>query len=455
MMERYDAYKDSGIEWIGEIPDGWKIKKLKYDVSVNPSKDDIDKDSDELVVFLPMEKVSEDGKIDCSIKKPISELYSGFTFFKKHDVIVAKITPCFENGKGALLNELETNIGFGSTEFHVLRAKQDICKQFLYYITKSEVFMKVGEAFMSGAAGQKRVPTDFISDFPLASPGLDEQTAIANYLDRKTAEIDALIAQKQRLIALYEEEKTAIINQAVTQGTAPNVKLKDSGINWLGEIPKGWDVKKLKYFIEKLESGVSVNSTDFPASDNAFGVLKTSCVYNYSFNPNENKEIWQSEIERAKLNPRKGELIISRMNTPELVGASGYVEKTYENLFFPDRLWQTKFYEHVKIDTKWLSFVFKSLSFRKLLSIIATGTSPSMKNLAQDDFLSIEIPYPKIDEQAAIVHHIETETARIDAKIAKTKRIIELQKEYRTALISEVVTGKIKVSHLTSEEVVQ
>ena len=101
-MERYATYKDSGVEWIGEIPDGWEVKKLKYDVLVNPSKEGVDKESDDMVVFLPMEKVKEDGKIDCSIKKPISELYSGFTFFRKKDVIIAKITPCFENGKGAL-----------------------------------------------------------------------------------------------------------------------------------------------------------------------------------------------------------------------------------------------------------------------------------------------------------------------------------------------------------------
>ncbi len=451
-MERYAAYKDSGVEWIGEIPAGWEVKKLKYDVLVNPSKEGINKESDDIVVFLPMEKVKEDGKIDCSIKKPISELYSGFTFFRKNDVIIAKITPCFENGKGALLNELETDIGFGSTEFHVLRAKQNICNQFLYYITKSEIFMKTGEAFMSGAAGQKRVPTDFISDFPLASPSLEEQTAIANYLDRKTAEIDALIAQKQRLIELYQEEKTALINQAVTKGIDPDAKLKDSGINWLGEISESWDTKKLKHFIEKLESGVSVNSTDFPVSENGLGILKTSCVYNYRFDPNENKEIWHTEIERAKVNPQEGQLIISRMNTPDLVGASGYVEQSHPNLFLPDRLWQTKFYKYAVINTRWLSFLIKSLSFRKLLSILATGTSSSMKNLSQEDFLNIDIPYPNEKEQTAIVHHIETETARIDAKIAKTQRIIELQKEYRSALISEAVTGKIKVPDTTAQE---
>jgi len=136
------------------------------------------------------------------------------------------------------------------------------------------------------------------------------------------------------------------------------------------------------------------------------------------------------------------------MNTPELVGASGYVDADYRNLFLPDRLWQTVCKVGVKIDTKWLSFVLKSIRFRMLLSVTATGTSPSMKNLTQEDFLRIVVPFPEIKEQTAIVQHIESEITRINAKIAKTKKIIALQKEYRTALISEVVTGKIKVTQV-------
>jgi len=258
MIQRYEKYIDSGIEWIGEIPEGWKVKKLKYVTEINPTKDHtLIPNLEKLVTFLPMEKVGENGEIDCEIKKPIFDLWTGFTFFKKNDVIVAKITPCFENGKGALLNNLETEIGFGSTEFHVLRAKKKLDPRFLYYITKSAVFMKVGEAFMTGSAGQKRVPTDFISEFLLAFPNILEQTAIATFLDRKTAELDQLIANKEKLIALYEEEKVAIISQAVTRGLDLDVKLKPSGIEWVGDIPEHWEVKKLSYCFLKIGSGTT------------------------------------------------------------------------------------------------------------------------------------------------------------------------------------------------------
>ena len=420
-MQRYETYKDSGVEWIGEIPDRWEVKKLKYGVSVNPSKGGIDKDSDEMAVFLPMEKVSEDGEIDCSIKKPISDLYNGFTFFRKNDVIVAKITPCFENGKGALLNELETDIGFGSTEFHVLRAKPEICKQFLYYITKSETFMKVGEAFMSGAAGQKRVPTDFISNFPLASPNIEEQTAIANYLDRKTAEIDALIAQKQRLIELYQEEKTAIINQAVTKGIDPNAKLKDSGIDWLGEIPVGWEVKKLKH-VAILKSGNNLTSENI--NNGKYPVYGGNGLRGYY----------------DKFTHDGGLVLIGRQGA--LCGNINYAK---------GKFWAT---DHAVVVQPrlnyrniWLGEMLRAMNLNQY------SVAAAQPGLAVEAICNLSVPYPSIEEQTAIVQHIETETARIDAKIAKTQRIIELQKEYRTALISEVVTGKIKVSHLAEKEI--
>ena len=177
-MKKYDCYKDSGIEWIGEIPKHWQIKKLKYVCSINPSKSatSLELDEEQLVTFLPMEKVSENGNIEIDIKKTVKELRNGFTFFTEHDVVVAKITPCFENGKAAYLQNLGSPLGFGSTEFHVLRGhKGELLNPFLYYVTKSNLFMELGEASMTGAAGQKRVPTSFLQNYLLPHPSAIEE----------------------------------------------------------------------------------------------------------------------------------------------------------------------------------------------------------------------------------------------------------------------------------------
>jgi type I restriction enzyme, S subunit len=209
------AMRDSGVEWLGEIPSHWGVKKLKYVAELNPSKKSSYKDSNEPVVFLPMEKVNADGTINCEIKKPAVELWNGFTYFERNDIIIAKITPCFENGKGAWLNNLETEIGFGSTEFHVLRAKS-ILQNYLYYITRCYDFMVIGEASMTGSAGQKRVPTEFIKEFQYAIPPLLEQAEIVSYIEGEVSRIAAKVSNVNRLISLLEEYRSALISEVVT-----------------------------------------------------------------------------------------------------------------------------------------------------------------------------------------------------------------------------------------------
>jgi type I restriction enzyme S subunit len=148
---------------------------------------------EDIVTFLPMEKISVDGKIDCSEKRKIQDVRSGFTSFAKNDVVIAKITPCFENGKGACLYELDTEIGFGTTEFIVLRAKENLLPQYLYLITRTSNFRKQGAESMTGSAGQKRVPTSFVANFQIAIPSISEQQKIITNLDNITAKIDLAI----------------------------------------------------------------------------------------------------------------------------------------------------------------------------------------------------------------------------------------------------------------------
>ncbi|MBL7690595.1 MAG: restriction endonuclease subunit S [Flavipsychrobacter sp.] len=210
--------KHSGIDWLGDVPAHWEVKKLKYIAKINPQKGQsgFDKNNSAQVIFLPMEKVSEDGTYDSSMRKPISELWNGFTYFEENDVIVAKITPCFENGKGALLSSVETKIAFGSTEFHVLRAVNNLLPGYLFLITKSDRFMNTGEASMTGAAGQKRVPTDFFEDFAVALPSVSEQTDILSFVKKELYKITHTVSRIEKEIELLQEYKTALINEVVT-----------------------------------------------------------------------------------------------------------------------------------------------------------------------------------------------------------------------------------------------
>src|SRR5699024_8983450 len=147
-----------------------------------------------------------------------------------------------------------SGFAFGTTELHVVRPEEKLDRRFLYYLTASELFRELGEGAMYGAGCQKRVPEQFIKDFRIPLPSLPAQRKVAAYLDRKTAEIDTLIEKKRRLLDLLAEKRTALITRAVTKGLDPDVPMKDSGIEWLGEIPAHWDVARLKN-IAQLESG--------------------------------------------------------------------------------------------------------------------------------------------------------------------------------------------------------
>jgi type I restriction enzyme, S subunit len=440
-MKHYPKYKDSGVEWIGEVPEGWELKKLKYASCINPTKEaTLDKNSDELVTFLPMENVSESGQVCCDNKKSISSLSTGFTYFKKHDVIIAKITPCFENGKGALLNKLDTEIGFGSTEFHVLRAVESSSPAFLFYITRTYQFRTLGEAFMSGAAGQKRVPTDFIEEFLVALPPVSEQTTIATFLDRKTAEIDSIISKKERMIELYEEEKASVINHAVTKGLDPAAKMKDSGIEWLGEIPAHWEVKKLKHLVCKIGSGVTPKGGASVYQQSGVPLLRSQNIHFDGLRLDDVAYI-SDEIH----NNMSGSKIVSGDVLLNITGAS--IGRCY---FVDYQLGEANVNQHVCIIRPSEGFITKFIYFLLCsnvgqIQIDLEQTGGGREGLNFEALGSFTIPVGEKNEQTAIVQHIETKCSKIDALISKFKRQIELLKEYRTALISEAVTGKIDV----------
>lgn len=170
------------------------------------------------VSFLPMEAIGESGELKLSEIREKEDVSSGYTLFFDGDVVVAKITPCFENGKGALMQGLLNGVGFGTTELHVLSPGPEVDGRFLYYVSVSEPFRKQGEAGMTGAAGQKRVPEDFVKDFRFNPFPLGEQRAIAAYLDRETARLDGLVAAKERVLGLLAEKRRALITRAVTRG---------------------------------------------------------------------------------------------------------------------------------------------------------------------------------------------------------------------------------------------
>ncbi|MDD5267788.1 MAG: restriction endonuclease subunit S [Methylococcales bacterium] len=211
----------------------------------------------------------------------------------------------------------------------------------------------------------------------------------------------------------------------------------------VGVIPDDWEVRNLGTAIDKLETGVSVNSVDESQRVYAHeqSILKTSAVANGQFYAHEAKKIAPRDIARAKLNPRADTIIISRMNTPDLVGESGYVEIDNANLFLPDRLWMTRIRQGSDICVKWLSYLLVTERYKRKVKESATGTSGSMKNISKDVFLSLQIPYPSGEEQRAIAAVLSD----VDALLAKLDQLISKKRDLKLAAMQQLLTGQTRL----------
>ncbi len=453
-MERYEDYKDSGVEWIGEIPRHWSVKRLQYISEIENSGVWGEDEPFEGAFGIPIPttaQLSPEGRwnYDGMTIRYLSEEEKDRYLCKVGDVVVVKSSGSATNiitGKCGYINETDDG-KFGFSNFLLrVRTTNDFLSRLTYYLLKSNLTRQRIERMVSATTYPNLKVDEYVkSEFPI--PPLHEQEQIVAYLDEKTTLIDDLIAKTERKIALLKEKRTALINQAVTKGLDPNVEMKDSGIEWIGEIPRHWVMKQLKHIIKNLDSGTSVNSEDIPVNEpHELGVLKTSCVLGDLFRPELNKRILPNEYNRVKCPVVGNAIIFSRMNTHELVGSNGFVEEDLDNLYLPDRLWITQFFENIDLCVKWLSYVTISRRFRSELSSRSTGTSPSMKNISKDDLLTMIVAFPECAEQEQIVEYLDEQTSIIDTTIATEEKRIELLKEYRQALISEVVTGKVKVA---------
>ena len=436
-LKPYPKCKDSGVQWIGKIPEGWEVKRLRFNALVNPSGKKALSNPKTLVNFLPMEKVSENGEYEQESEAEYQDVSTGYTYFEDNDVLVAKITPCFENGKGALVNNLKFGFGFGTTEFHVIRSYSQLMPKYLFYLTKTHLFRVTGEAFMEGAAGQKRVSTDFIKDFMMATPPLPDQTNIASFLDKRTARIDVLIEKDKKLIALLKEKRTALINHAVTKGLDPNVKLKDSGIPGIGKIPEGWEVVPLKKY---LESFVDYRGATPEKTDEGIFLVTGKNIKEGKINYELSKEyVFEDQYEEVmhRGKPKIGDLLFT---TEAPLGEVANVD--YEKIALAQRIIKIRGKKQ-KLDNFYLKYYIMTQLFQSHLQSLATGSTAL--GLKASNWCFLRLIVPPLPEQIPIAEFLDNATSKIDKTIQKIEEKVKLLEEYKKSLIHHVVTGKVDV----------
>ena len=440
-LPKYAEYKVSGVEWIGLFPAHWALKRLRFVAELNPSKSEVaGLDRETEVSFLPMEAISDDGSLKLDKMRPIREVETGYTYFRDGDVTLAKITPCFENGKGALMKGLQGGIGFGTTELIVARPKAGQSSgDFLNWIFRSPNFRQQGEASMYGAGGQKRVPDDFVRDLVWAFPSLSEQATIAAFLDRETGKIDVLIAEQEKLIALLAEKREATISHAVTRGLNPDASVKNSGVAWLGEVPAHWKSAQLKHLCLFLKDGTHLPP---PRVDQGVPLLSVRNINESAFTLREDDSMISqhdyAELCRAFI-PQDGDVLLA------IVGATlGKVA------IIPRHLGQFHIQRSLAIFrtsptmlNRWLFYCISSGAFqRQLWENVGFSAQPGIYLGTLQNF---KMPVPSIREQVELCDFLDFAVAKIDTLKAEAKRAISLLKERRSALIAAAVTGQIDV----------
>lgn len=427
---------DSGEPWIGQIPAHWKLVDLKYLTQfINGC------------AFKPT-----DWQDDGIPIIRIVNLNGGEEF----NYTVRDVDPRYVVNEGDLLFGWSGNKGTSFGPFvwwregkhylnqHIFRLGGfKLHKRYFYWLLVA-VTAHV-ESQTSGIIGLVHVTKEDLGNISVPLAPEREQHGIAEFLDRKTTQIDGVITKKQRMIDLLHEKRKALISEAVTKGLDPDVPTKDSGIEWVGRVPKHWSVERLKYSITKIEQGWSPQCDNRPAEDDEWGVLKVGCGNGDEFDPSEQKALPLDVAPMPEYEIRSGDILMSRGNTRELVGAASLVKNVRHRLMLCDLLY--RFHAQPRrADAEFLVFSLRSPHVRFQIEREASGTSASMKKVGQETIRELVVCLPPVDEQKTIITRLRPLLDQHDQIVHRIESQITKLREYRQTLISAAVTGLIDVS---------
>ena len=428
-MNRYPEYKESGVEWIGEIPAHWEVKRLRYVANLNMGQSPPSEEYNSDQVGTPFLQ----GNAEFGSHHPTPKTYcpTAKKYADSGDILLSVRAPV-----GAI-NIANQKYGIGRGLCAIRSRMNQLERRYAKYlleVIRTELYV------VATGSTYDAVTVDEVSNLTCVVPSFSEQTQIANFLDKKTGQIDELIRIKERQIELLQEQRTALINQAVTKGLDPNVEMKPSGVEWLGEIPTHWEVKKLKYVAKILPSNVDKHI--YPDEIQVRLCNYTDVYYNdYITTDTVLKKGSCKESEFAKFVLRKGDVIITKdSETPDDIGVPTYVKDDLSNVVCGYHLTLIRSYA---CRGEYIFRFIQSDRTRRYFELESNGIT--RYGLGKPSIENLNLPMPPDSEQRQIANFLDCKTEQIDELVAAEQRKIELLKEYRQSLISEAVTGKIDV----------
>lgn len=432
-LPKYPHYKPSGVEWLGDVPAHWNVKRLSSMCGFKAGK-----------AHEPY--VDDDGEYTCVTARFIST--QGESIKK----CTQNLSPANVNDILMVMSDLPNGRALARAYFvhdnNRLAVNQRVCAisvlegDPVYYYFQ----LDRNPQLLSHDDGveQTHLSNGVFRRLFLLVPTIAEQDAIGNFLAIETAKIDALIAEQEKLIALLAEKRQATISHAVTRGLDPAAPMKDSGVAWLGEVPAHWGVCSLRRVIAAIEQGWSPECYAREAEAGEWGVLKAGCLNGGIFRATENKALPPELTPDTTYEVRVGDVLMSRASgSPELVGSTALVKETRPRLMLSDKIFRLRLQD--VMTSRYFVTAMNSRALRTQIENALSGGNGMANNLPQSNLLAFSLPVPTMVEQEEISDFVETETARLDALCAEAERAIALLKERRAALIAAAVTGQIDV----------
>ena len=434
-MKRYDSYKDSGVEWIGEVPEHWevcKIKRLsvvKRGASPRPIENPIYFDDNGQYAWVRISDVTDSKKYLYSTTQKLSKLGASLSVKMHSGEIFLSIAGTV--GK-PIITKIDCCIHDGFVWFPNLKLEPE----FLYY-----VFMSGRPYLGLGKLGtQLNLNTETVGYISIPIPEGKEIIEIVSYLDSRCGEVDKVISTQEKRISLLQELKQSIITHAVTKGLNPDVKMKDSGIEWIGEVPEHWEICKIKH-IGKIHGRVGYRgytTADLVQEGEGALTIGGKHISKCTLDLSDAEYIsWSKYYESPEIMVTKGDILIAQRGS---LGKSALIKEDIGEATINPSL---VLLNSIKFNPTFLHYILLSDSVITTICLLNTSTAVPM--ITQNQIANIMIPKCHLTEQQEIASYLDKRCAQIDASISKAQREIELLQEYKQSLITEVVTGKRKV----------
>ncbi len=448
---KYPAYKDSGVEWLGEVPEHWKVSPFKWLLDRNDGGvwgDDPDGADDTLVLRSTEQTVDGHWRLESAAARKLSATERAAALLESGDLVVTKSSgSSLHIGKTTLVTDEIAQMGCCYSNFmQRLRMKPSFSPLLAWYILNNDIARLQFDLLSNSTTGLANLNGTMIGQIMLAIPPVEEQTAIATFLDHETAKIDALVAEQEKLITLLQEKRQAVISHAVTKGLNPNVPMKDSGVEWLGEVPEHWEVKVLK-FIATVQTGIAKGKDNTGKETITVPYLRVANVQDgyLALDDMAEIEISASDLQRYLLQP--GDVLMNEGGDFDKLGRGHIWRGEIESCIHQNHVFAVRPHG---VSSEWLNAITGS-GYAQFYFMTRSKQSTNLASISSTSIMELPVLLPPRNEQAAVLTFIAKQTSQFDTLMTEARSAITLLQERRTALISATVTGQIDVRTWTPQ----